>query len=257
MSVYVYTQPKAGTYFISDLIERLGFVNTGYHIMRMSYLDTKAHALEINTQTPDVARVDEFFVPVIRRLREKDLAFGHFPVPLNPEASLVHTKYVCAYRDPKKAVISEFIDFRFRRKDMEWISTETIPNDREAFVTYLKSRGLHGYYNEFRQMLLYRSLIVHPLATQLEKDRAHFVNFAELLANPVEVEHIARFLGVELTSQQAVQIHLDALMAETKTKASSVNIDRAALWSAEAEELYNTSAFPKAVDYARTLGLTL
>jgi len=257
MSVYVYTQPKAGTYFISDLITRLGFVNTGYHIMRLSYLDTKAHSLEDNARTPDIARVDRFFVPVLRGLKENELAFGHFPVPLNPEAPLTHTKYVCAYRDPKQAVVSEFIDFRFRRQDMKWINAETIPDDRDAFVKFLKLRGVTGHYNEFRQLLLYRSLIVHPLATQLEKDRAHFVNFSELLTNPSEVRDIAQFLGVEMNLEQAAQAHVEALTAETKTKASSIKVDRAALWSNEALEIYNTSPFPKAIEYARTLGLTL
>ena len=39
MKIYVYTIPKAGTYFIADFLGRIGFLNTGYHVMANYFLD--------------------------------------------------------------------------------------------------------------------------------------------------------------------------------------------------------------------------
>lgn len=256
MPLYVFTQPKAGTYFISDIIARLGFENTGFHVMRNFYLDTHSQSLEDNATQPGLARVDKFFAPVVRSLQGKQFAFGHFPLPLNPEVPRPDMKYVCAYRDPKSALVSEFIDFRFRRKDIKRFSQASIPDDRKAFVAFLKKRGLGGHFEDFRNMLLYRSLVAHHLASPKERDRAHFVNFSSIRSNPEEIDALARFLGVEIAAGQSASIHAAALASETKTKASSIDVDRDALWSDAAEKVYQESGYPAAVQYGRQLGLT-
>ena len=257
MSVYIFSQPKAGTYFLADLIARLGFRDTGFHVMRGFYLDTKSRSLEENSQQPGLARVPKFFVPLIRSLDENDMAYGHFSIPLNADVAPKHMKFVCAYRDPKRALVSEFIDFRFRRTDLSQFSPAKIPDDGKAFVHYLKRRGLQGHYNHFREIMLYRGLLESPVANQSERERAHFVNFDDVLADASQTKAIAKFLGVSMTSRKAEDVLTASLSAETKTKAEKIDVDRDALWSRKALRMYEKSRFPDAVDYGRSLGLTL
>lgn len=255
MPLYIFTQPKAGTYLISDIVARLGFENTGFHIMRNFYLDTHAQSVEKNATHPGLVRVDNFFAPVVRSLKGKMFAFGHFPLPLNPEVPRPLMKYICAYREPKSALVSEFVDFRFRRKDIERFSPASIPDDKEAFVLFLKKRGLGGHFEDFRNMLLYRSLVVHDLAVPRERRRAHFLNFSDIRNDPSEVRAIAKFLGSDVSHAESKSIHESALDTETKTKASAIEIDRDALWSNEAIEVYENSPYPTAVEYGKQLGL--
>lgn len=258
MSVYIYTLPKAGTYFLAELLANMGFNNTGYHLSgTTSYLDTKAYSLDENAHTPGVAKVEKYFVPLVRSLGKNDVLFGHFPLPRNQHITPKHMKYLCAYRHPKKTVTSEFVDFRFRRSDIPWLSRETVPDDTEAFELYLERHGTSGHLSIFRNIVAYHGMTNHPCETAIERNRVMFLQFDTLLQTSKIVHDIAVFLDREISEQDAEKIHRMTLDAETKTKAVSLDIDRAALWSGRAEELFEASGFPAAIACAQSQGMQL
>ena len=78
MKLYLYTLPKAGTYFMAELIGRLGYSNTGYHVERLRYLDTKSLDTKTNREMPDRAARNMACFDLMRRLRDREFAFGHY-----------------------------------------------------------------------------------------------------------------------------------------------------------------------------------
>ena len=138
---------------------------------------------------------------------------------------------------------------------VNWILQSSEPDDRAAFLLYLKKAGLKGHLNIFREMILLRSIIESPLGPPVLKSNTIFVNFDQIRANPDAAMPLARFLKTEL-SQGEVMTRLEiAFATETKTKATTLDLDRDALWSDEAEALYAASSFPAIKAMAEELGL--
>lgn len=245
MKLYVYTIPKAGTYFLAELIGRLGFVNTGFHVNHHSFLNTRLLDPEANARFPSRAVEKQFFMRTLNSMKPGELAFGHFPVPLMGWL-FPNFRFVCAYRHPRKTLMAEFIDFRFRRKDIRWIAPAEIPEDRAAFCAYLKTHG-GNHMAVFSQMLGLTLLLDEPLCNRFQEEgKYHLLSFDRLRDDPAEADRLARFLGVD--PAEARPAHAATLAADTKTKATDLPIDRDALWSDEAEALY---AALGAEDYAR------
>jgi len=255
MSVYIYTLPKAGTYFFAELLSNLGLNDTGYHLSRFSYLDTKAYSLEQNAATPGVAKIRKFFVPVVRKMQDNDVFFGHFALPRNLHVAPTHMKYICSYRNPEKTLVSEFIDFRFRRTDVGWLSREKVPDDFEAFELFLERHGLGPHLSIFKKIVVYHGTINHPLEDPEEREKVYFANFETVLKEPDMVRQIAEFLGISLQEGAAEAIHQKTLLAETKTKAVDLEVDRDLLWTDRARAIYAASDFPRAVSIAQEQGL--
>lgn len=251
MSVYIYTLPKAGTYFLAKLLSNMGLNDTGKHIFRTFFLDTHKFSLEENAANPSISRVNKFFVPVVRQLKADDVTFGHFPLPLNPDVALLHMQYICSYRHPRKTLTAEFIDFRFRRNDIHWLTHDREPNDQKAFEKYLEHHGTTVHLRDFQNIVLYKSLMSNPLVGEAAKGRSLFVNFNNVLRDAGEVKGIADFLHIEMSIQEAQDIHSKTLAAETKTKAVDLQIDRDALWTERAHEIYDNSLFPHTISIAR------
>ena len=255
LSVYIYSMPKAGTYFFAAFLKALGLEDTGFHIDRMEYLDTRSQPMDVNMKAPGKARVKQFFVPVVRRLAPHQVAFGHFPLPIHYEILGQTGFYVCAYRDPRRTLVSEFIDFRFRRTGVKWALPAAVPDDGAAFLLYLTKQGMKGHLGIFRDMVLLRSITLSPFCPPILQTNTCFVNFDEIRANPKAALPLARFLQVELSEVDVLERLETALGTETKTKATEIALDRDALWTDEAEALYAKSRFPAIKAMAEELGL--
>ncbi len=194
--------------------------------------------------------VEARFRNTLREMPETSLAFGHFAVPLM--AALFPTfRFLCCYRHPRATLVSEFIDFRFRRKGVKWILPEAIADDRDAFVTYLRRQG-EAHLNIVSQMIAVTMLQADPIARRLDFHRPHMVSFDAMLDGLDEAEGIADFLGVDLARVPAALE--DTRNAETKTKATELQIDRKALWSDEAEEVCRVLGVDAFVQRGRDLG---
>jgi hypothetical protein len=253
MKVYIYTIPKAGTYFLADFIARLGFHNTGFHVNQKKILNTAKFDLETNARFPSRAMERQSFLKTLRDMKDRDVAFGHFAVPLMawifPEFF-----FVCSYRHPRQTLISEFIDFRFRREDIAWIARDAIPDDRDAFSAYLERHG-EGHMMVFSQMLALTVLRNEPLCGRFQTGQFHMMNFESLLKSPQVAIDLAERLGA--SPERAIEALEETRNAETKTKATGLDIDRAALWSDRAEELYATINAEAYVARGRELGWTI
>jgi len=253
MKVYIHTIPKAGTYFIADFISRMGFNNTGLHVSQNKFLDTARFDMDTNTRFPSRTMVRQPFMKTLRDLKDNDLAFGHFPAPMM-NWIFPDIFFVCAYRHPRQTLVSEFIDFRFRREDIKWLSRDQISDDTVAFAAFLERHGAK-HMGSFSQMLGITLLYNEPLCKQFKSDQFHFLNFETLLKDPQNaVELAARFM---VDPQRAVEALEETKRAETKTKATKLEIDREALWSDKAEEMYRKINAEAYVMRGRELGWTV
>lgn len=253
MKLYIYTIPKAGTYFLADFFSRIGFRNTGFHVARNFVLNTGKLDLGTNARLPELAREDQLFTDTLAQMADNDAAFGHFPLPLLgwtfPEFA-----HVCAYRHPRKTLMSEFIDFRFRRADVPWLTRSAVADDAEAFCTYLETHGpIHmSIFGEMIGSCLLRS---EPLFTRHNPGLYHMLNFDRLLEDPEEAARLAEAFGA--SAKRGRKAREETLQAETKTKTTGLDIDRAALWTRRAEKLYRRLDADAYVQRGRALGWDL
>jgi hypothetical protein len=231
MKVYIYTIPKAGTYFLADFIGRLGFHNTGFHVNQKKFLNTAKFDLETNARFPSRAMERQSFMKTLRDMNDGDLAFGHFPVPLMAWI-FPDFFFVCSYRHPRQTLVSEFIDFRFRRE-----------------------RHGQGHMAVFSQMLAITVLRNEPLCGRFQTEQFYMLNFETLLKSPQSAVDLAGRLGI--APDRATEALEQTRNAETKTKATGLDIDRAALWSDRAEELYSSINAEDYVKRGRELGWTI
>jgi hypothetical protein len=253
VKLYIFTIPKAGTYFLADFIGRLGFENTGFHVSANSFLNTKKLDLETNTRFPGKAKEDKLCMRLLREVRHGQLAFGHLSVPLLSPLFPAF-RFVCAYRHPRKTLVSEFVDFRFRRRDLPQFSVEEIPDDRDAFCTYLERRA-QGHLGHLSEMIGVALLLNEECYGALTPDRAYMLNFETLLQTPGECGSLCAWLGVD---PEAGPPALEETRAtDTKTNATGIELDREALWSDRAAELYARSGAEGLVRRARELGLDI
>lgn len=251
MILYIYTIPKAGTYFLAELMSQIGFENSGYHLELTGYLDTKAQTLSDSASTPSQAHKKGPFYKVLKRLPDNHLAFGHYAVPLGGRFPRVIT--LCSYRHPKETLMSEFIDFRFRRNDVEWLSKEAIHDDSQAFIEYLNRHG-NVQKGIFMDMLCLAELTSNTLYTRFDSAKIFFINFKEVLKNAQEVQRIAAKLNRPISLAEAKTALANALGQETKTKAKDIKIDRDQLWSNEANQAYDQLGYDSLLSRARELG---
>lgn len=251
MRYYVYTMPKAGTYLLAEFLQQIGLINTGRHVELGRFLDTKSFDLETNTTNPASTIVDRPFIRTLEDLADGEMAFGHLPVPLCSWA-LPNMKFVCSYRNPKYTLVSEFIDFRFRRVDIGWISKYNVQDDREAFLLYLKNRG-SAHKNHLSEMLAARMIYNNGFFTEFNCQNAIFVNFDSFLASDKDAITVGRFLGYD--ASVSARAWAGALAAETKTKATGLPVPRGSLWTREALNMLNELGFQYLIDKGSRLGL--
>lgn len=253
MRLYIYTIPKAGTYFLADFFSRIGFNNTGFHVARNFVLNTRKLDLGTNARLPEEARENQLFTITLQRMRDGDAAFGHFPLPLLGW-TYPDFQHVCAYRHPRKTLMSEFVDFRFRREDVPWLTRSAVAGDAEAFCTYLERHG-PAHMSIFAEMIGSSLLRNEPLFTRHSPGLYYMLNFDRLLEDPEEAARLATAFGASARDGRAAREA--TLQAETKTKTTGLDIDRAALWSPRAENLYRKLDAESYVRRARELGWDL
>lgn len=251
MKIYIYTVPKAGTYLLAEFMERMGVINTGFHLERDHYLDTKALDLKTNTKNPSASLKEGYFLAVLNSMNQGELAFGHLSVPLCAWA-FPDLIFICSHRHPKKTLASEFIDFRFRRFDVEWLSPDVIPDDQDAFLDYLMHHGpIHM--SIVSEMLAACALFKNPLFNNNDTRKAVFINFDSFLQSEKEAMKIIEFLNLD--TSLAAKAWKEALEADTKTKAKTLEFSRKALWTDSAEQIFEELHGNEMVRMGRELGL--
>ena len=118
---------------------------------------------------------------------------------------------------------------------MPGLMPEAIPNDQDAFCSYLQHHAPH-HVQIFSEMLGLRVMQQDPLFRQYDSSQFFWVNFDKMLNSDAEALAMGRHFGFRDT--QTLDAYKIALTTNAKTKASGIRIDREALWSGEANELY-------------------
>ncbi|MAM62601.1 hypothetical protein [Maritimibacter sp. UBA3975] len=252
MKVYINTIPKAGTYFTAEFLAQLGFTDTGFHVGLNDVLRTKDFPLSVNIETPTATIENRPYAEVIRGLKDGEVAFGHFPVALRP-LRFPGLRFICTYRHPRKTLMSEFVDFRYRRRDVRWMSRDNFQDDDAAFVAFLRQKG-PVQMDRWNELLGIRRLVLLRVPG-FSPRRYAFCSFDDLLEGDASGEALARWLGRD--PARVPEALARARAAETKTKATGLEVDRKRLWSAEAERAYSAIGFERKMKAARRLGLNV
>ncbi|NDY89915.1 hypothetical protein [Ideonella livida] len=255
--LYVFTLPKAGTYFLAELASRLGWYHSGIHLGEDHYLDTAAQSLAENAHNPSAVRRQQPFTRTLAELPAGALCVGHMPPLYFNRPHQAEVAVLACRRHPREALVSEFIDFRFRRDDelVRWIHPRTVPDHLAAFTLYLRQHGpvmadivaTWVAYHQLRQSSWY--VRTRPIGEYAA------VDFETLMgADPLPaLRTIARAFGQRLDDANLLDLHARAKAADNKTKAVGQRfpIPREALWTPQAEAAYQDLGMP---ELARLLG---
>lgn len=246
---YIYTIPKAGTYLMSEFLSQIGSSSTGWHISFDKYLDTLGFNDKTNKQTPTRTKKDRLYIGSFRKIPFGHHAFGHYsPLYLPPRILSKDYKCLCVKRDPKEVLLSEFIDFRYRRADVEEFSKKKYKNSIEAFEAYIKHHA-PVIKKICQNFLLLEEVHKNKIYIELiGPNKFYFADFKTFLnkeKGPKVAAEIAKFFASHLTEKGAGIAWQAALEADNKTKSIDAEIDipRTEFWSEKALAGYKALGF--------------
>lgn len=243
--LYIFTIPKAGTYFLAELMSRLGWVDSGLHIAEDHYLDTKRQPMAIAASHTLSTEHQRPYYQSLEQVRAGQLCFGHMNPMLFFRPHQGDFAVLGCRRRLRDVLAAEFVDFRYRRVDprLSWISRDAIAADGDAFVEYLRRNGpaiadiaaTYLAYRELRSAHYYNDT----------RDIGRYVDLAfEHLMGPhplAEMRRLARAFGLTRSDEELLAVLQQAKAAENKTKTTgqAIQVDRAGLWAhPEAQALY-------------------
>ncbi|WP_345993148.1 hypothetical protein [Sulfurimonas sp. HSL-1716] len=243
MKYYIYTVPKAGTYLLAVLLEKAGVHNTGYHIKPGKYLDTKAAGMNDNISSPSRQSKESPSDQLLDKIAEGSFLFGHMTPFHFRKDQWQNLNVLLSIRDPKEVVESEFIDFRFRRDDIQWVSKEVIKDDTLAFEHYLQKNLIHTE-NIFREMHNF----YNKIATKTLPNDAnlYILNFKEFLNKEEGLKILQKIIDLfklDTTAADMDNLYDEIINEENKTKTVNepVYVDKEILWSDKARAIFDQS----------------
>jgi len=251
IKAYIYTIPKAGTYLMSEFLIQLGIMSTGWHIGQNRYLDTFSFDQETNKVTPTKTKRKRSYIESFQSIPYGFHAFGHFsPVYVPPAIFGRSFKFLCVKRRPKEVLLSEFIDFRFRRSDVKFVSKNTIKDNKKAFEFYI-TKHAHVIKSIFQNFIFLEECSrSHAYISLVGKNNFYFLDFKEFInpeSGPKLAIELSDFFGIDASVDQTTAKWKNALAADNKTKSLDVSIDipREEFWTAKALDLYEQINFKK------------
>lgn len=248
--LYVFTVPKAGTYFLAGLMSWFGWQDSGWHMAERFVLETHRADLTTNARNPLAVRIAQPYMETLDKLPKGQMCFGHMNPMLFAAPHAAEVAIVACRRRLRDVLVAEFIDFRFRRED-KWVgqfSPKAIPDDREAFAAYVR---LHGpvIADIAGTFITHRALRQTPYWAGTRRLASYVeVAFEDLMGeDPLPaVRALAASCGVSAPDGRLLDILQTAKAAENKTKATTLALpfERAELWTAQAEAAYREHGFP-------------
>lgn len=243
VKAYIYTIPKAGTYLTSAFLDLIGVESTGWHISQRKFLETKAFDNETNKSEPSRTMVPRPYLASFRKIPSGSHAFGHFNPMYVVPGVLRDFRVIAVKRKLKEVVVSEFIDFRYRRRDVAFVSKDLIPDPIKAFEKYMEKHApiikniAHNFLllEELSRNEDYRYLVGHNNYLFVD-----FKSFLDPVTGPGVAFEMSNFLGCILDKEEVEKFRLNALMVENKTKSddSILDFERASIWSDVATDVY-------------------
>ena len=242
--LYLFTVPKAGTYFLAGLMSWLGWHDSGWHVAERFVLHTHDTDLSTNARDPLVVRREQPYAKTLELLPAGHLCFGHMNPMLFPAPHPAEMAVVACRRRPRDVLLAEFVDFRFRREDhlVEFVSRRRIADDREAFAVYMRDHA-PVIADILGTLVTYRAL----RGTRYWAGTRTLAPYAEVafedLMGPAPLPALrclATLCGVTADDARLLQILQAAKAADYKTKSEGLDLpfERDWLWTAEAEAQY-------------------
>ena len=243
--VYIYTIPKAGTYFLASLVEALGYFNTGWHISVRKYLDTKNFDDDTNRQSPSKTKVKQSFIKTFSQIKSSQLAFGHISPYKLPNKTANKFLIISSYRHPREVLESEFIDFRYRRNDVRFISQKKVKSFDDAFEIYMNRHGAI-IRNIFVEFLSVQDRYTNPLYKRAFPDNNLCIDFKDLISGENSLSTFKKILEFLDCKVPNPSLFLEKVKSqENKTKSVGLNLpfERHELWNNRCELLYQQIGF--------------
>lgn len=243
--IYIYTIPKAGTYFLGSLVESLGYFNTGWHVSIENYLDTKNFDQDTNREYPGKTSKKQFFIKTFRQIKASQLAFGHISPYKLPNKLANKFIFISSYRHPREVLESEFIDFRYRRKAVHFVSLNKIKNFTDAFEIYLERHG-KIIRNIFIEFLSFQDRYTNPLYKRAFPDNNLCINFKDLISGKNSLstlKNILEFLDCKVSNPSLFLEQVKSQENKTKSVGLSLLFERHELWNSKCELLYRQIGF--------------
>lgn len=221
--VILLTQPKAGTYLISEILRRLGLHQTFYHL-RLDSLDAYDRCrLDDGRRAPGHCRAEIPLEEAVKLIRCAEFAVGHLPWCERSVAAVRPLRPIFATREQRAALVS---CMRFFHHTGRSPATGPTPDDhpREATIAFLRHSGPR-LTQQARDALPWAA---HPGVLRLR--------FEEVRAHPAAATAaIARHLDLPCPDPAALTSGLQT--ADTLTRAHTpTEIDP--YWSDEAEAIF-------------------
>jgi hypothetical protein len=247
--LYIFTLPKAGTYFLAGLMGWFGWHDSGWHLEERLVLETHEADLATNARNPLAVRREQLHTVTLDRLPAGHLCFGHMNPMLFQQPHGSDVAVLACRRRPRDVLVSEFIDSRFRREDdrVEFVSRRRIADDREAFAVYLRDHGA-VIADICATMVAYRALRGTGYWTRTRRLAPYVeVAFDELMGpDPLPaLRRLADSCGVRAGDDRLLQVLQAAKRAENKTKTVGMELPfaRNELWTADAEAGWRRHGF--------------
>ena len=247
---YIYSIPKSGTYLFAKFLSSIGYEDTGWHISLNEYLDTKNFDVITNKEHPSATEKKQLYLKSFRQIKPGAFAFGHFNPMYIPPQMLRQFRIIVTRRHPREVLVSEFIDFRHRRKDTVFSNLETFPAPEEAFFHYMNHHAPiirnvcrnHIILSEIWALDDYRELIAGGDMMFVD-----FRSFLDREKGSAIARHIAKFMGNGADEGVIDEKYLAALEADNKTKSSDIDVpySRNWLWSERNMAIYSALGFPE------------
>jgi len=224
--------PKAGTYFVAEMLKHLGWAGTEIHASPLSFTDYRNLSLAQKRADPRSREIGFPLDFVVQALQPGQFFVGHIPFSSYNERILSRTRLIFIRRELRSALVSYM---RFLHKNnREMFDFETwrdLCDPRQRVVRFLAERGA------FMVRWITRIADWHSAPSRSE------LSFETLYGDHGD-DALRQMLGA-LSSHLGIQHREAAFEAakqvqgvDTKTWSGS-RTDLSTFWSGEAEQLFS------------------
>lgn len=224
------TIPKAGTYFLAEILSEIGAKNRHLHVAKNHAENLLLFGDEVNKFTPSKAKVPLKIDQALYGVQGGEFVFGHIAKPLLNDFAIKHFKIIYSFRDHKEAMQAEFYWFREVRRDMQDEFTQYSDLSAQGhFIKYLEIFGPTRV-KLFKFLDLWKT---EPGVTQIDFNKFR----SDSKYAQAKIIEIGNDIGIPVTEARAAEILDTCLNKDTKTKVKrdkSIN-----LWNAEANKIYD------------------
>ncbi len=161
---------------------------------------------------------------MFRQIPTNHFAFGHFSPGQLPNRITNRFSFISSYRHPREVLQSEFIDFRYRRKDVKFISEAEIPDPLIAFQTYMEKHAMIVR-NIFLNFLLFQERYLKYIYRDFFGANNLCIDFQSLISETVSGQILVRLANYFRCSTDEIAIHLlKAKIRDNKTKSVDLQL---------------------------------